>query len=171
MSRRAHADAYQPAAATAGGVHGLYSIGEAAAELGLKPHVLRFWETKFSQLDPIKGSDGRELYSQADLAFLRVVQRLLHEDGLTIRGAVRQLARAGRAPLEVADDDAEPQDDFAEAAHSVRDLQAAVREAAERGDFGSPAVRENSEAREKLEALLNDLCNLKTRLDLVRNAA
>jgi hypothetical protein len=54
---------------------------------------------------------------------------------------------------------------------SVRDLQNAVRDAVERGDFRGAEIRENITARQRLESLLNDLSNLKSRLDKVRTAA
>ena len=59
----------------------------------------------------------------------------------------------------------------AETGASVRDLQEAVRDAVERGDFREPELRENNVARERLESLLSDLTNLKSRLDAVRTAA
>ncbi len=58
-----------------------------------------------------------------------------------------------------------------EAGASVRDLQDAVRDAVERGDFRGAEVKEPSAARERLESLLSDLTNLKSRLDAVRTAA
>ncbi|MEP7211039.1 MAG: MerR family transcriptional regulator, partial [Alphaproteobacteria bacterium] len=67
------------------------TIGEAASELGLKTHVLRFWETKFGDLKPMKRADGRRYYRPEDMELLRTLQRLLHVQGLTIRGAVKVL--------------------------------------------------------------------------------
>ena len=67
------------------------TIGEAAAELGLKTHVLRFWETKFDNLRPMKRPDGRRFYRPDDMELLRKLQNLLHVQGLTIRGAVKAL--------------------------------------------------------------------------------
>src|ERR1700754_100950 len=67
------------------------TIGEAAAELGLKTHVLRFWETKFDNLRPMKRPDGRRFYRPDDMELLRRLQNLLHVQGLTIRGALKAL--------------------------------------------------------------------------------
>lgn len=69
----------------------LLRIGEAARLLGLEPYVLRYWETEFTQLAPPRTSKGQRLYSEADLEMLKIIQKLLHEEGLTIEGARRRL--------------------------------------------------------------------------------
>jgi DNA-binding transcriptional MerR regulator len=68
------------------------SISEAADELGVPQHVLRFWETKFSFIRPMKRAGGRRFYRPYDIAILRQVQRLLHSEGYTIKG-VQKLHR------------------------------------------------------------------------------
>jgi len=151
------------------------TIGEAASELGLKTHVLRFWETKFDNLRPMKRSDGRRYYRPEDMELLRRLQNLLHVQGLTIRGAVKALnGDDGEQPGAAAVIDetrADTMDVDNEAGASVRDLQDAVREAVERGDFRAADVSGASPARERLETLLADLTDLKSRLDAVRKAA
>jgi DNA-binding transcriptional MerR regulator len=147
------------------------SIGEAASELGLKTHVLRFWETKFDNLRPMKRPDGRRYYRPEDMEMLRRLQNLLHVRGLTIRGAIKALDETPGA-AEVSGSGAEGMSLPAEeTGASVRELQNAVRDAVERGDFREPAALENDVARLRLESLLNDLSNLKSRLDAVRTAA
>jgi DNA-binding transcriptional MerR regulator len=163
------------------------TIGEAAEELGLKTHVLRFWETKFEALKPMKRGDGRRYYRPEDMALLRTLQQLLHVQGLTIRGALKALgeANAGEAiageGVESGEADGAPAGDMAagadaaflhpEAGPSVRDLQDAVREAVERGDFRNEDALGDAAARRSLETLLADLVDLKSRLDRVRTAA
>lgn len=79
------------------------TISEAADELHVPQHVLRFWETKFSFIKPMKRAGGRRFYRPADIAVLRGVRRLLHEEGYTIKGVqklhreqgVRRLVAAG----------------------------------------------------------------------------
>ena len=66
------------------------TIGEVADELDLPAHVLRFWETKFPQLKPVKRSGGRRYYRPEDIRLLCRIRRWLYEDGYTIRG-VQQL--------------------------------------------------------------------------------
>lgn len=68
------------------------TISEASEELDVPQHVLRFWETKFTFIKPMKRAGGRRLYRPADIAVLKGVKRLLHDEGLTIRG-VQKLAR------------------------------------------------------------------------------
>ena len=70
------------------------TISEAAAEIGVPQHVLRFWETRFAFLRPLKRAGGRRYYRLVDMNLLRQIKALLHDDGMTIRGA--QLALAGK---------------------------------------------------------------------------
>jgi len=65
------------------------TISEAADELGVPQHVLRFWETKFSFIRPMKRAGGRRFYRPQDLTVLKGVRALLHEDGYTIKGVQR----------------------------------------------------------------------------------
>ena len=150
------------------------TIGEAASELGLKTHVLRFWETRFDNLRPMKRADGRRYYRPDDMELLRKLQNLLHVQGLTIRGAVKALngddgEQPGAAAV-IEETGAEAMTVEAETGASVRDLQDAVRDAVERGDFRAPELA-TSPARMRLETLLADLTDLKSRLDAVRTAA
>ena len=65
------------------------TISEAADEVGAPQHVLRFWETKFTFVAPLKRAGGRRFYRPQDIVLLKAVKRLLHEDGLTIKGVQR----------------------------------------------------------------------------------
>ena len=65
------------------------TISEAADEVGAPQHVLRFWETKFPFITPLKRAGGRRFYRPQDVVLLKAVKRLLHEDGLTIKGVQR----------------------------------------------------------------------------------
>lgn len=78
------------------------TISEIAEELDLPQHVLRFWETKFSQIRPTKRSSGRRFYRPDDIALIRTIRDLLYRDGYTIRG-VQQLLREHGAKAIVAD--------------------------------------------------------------------
>jgi len=69
-----------------------YKIGEAAALLNLKTYVLRFWETEFPGIAPMRTEKGQRLYTEEHLALLERIRYLLHERGLTIGGARRALA-------------------------------------------------------------------------------
>lgn len=65
------------------------TISEAAEEVGAPQHVLRFWETKFPFVTPLKRAGGRRFYRPQDVVVLKAVKRLLHEEGLTIKGVQR----------------------------------------------------------------------------------
>ncbi|MFN4297361.1 MAG: MerR family transcriptional regulator [Brevundimonas sp.] len=71
------------------GPNAFRTISEAAEEVGVPQHVLRFWETKFAFVAPLKRAGGRRFYRPDDIAVLRGVRRLLHEQGLTIKGVQR----------------------------------------------------------------------------------
>ena len=70
------------------------TISEVAGELDVPPHVLRFWETKFSQVKPLKRGGGRRYYRPEDVALLRRIRELLYSEGYTIKG-VQRLLRDG----------------------------------------------------------------------------
>lgn len=74
------------------GAEAFRSIGEVATLIGVAPHVLRYWETQFSALKPMKRPDGRRYYRPADVEMAAGICALLRDDGLTIRGAIRQIA-------------------------------------------------------------------------------
>ena len=65
------------------------TISEAADEVGAPQHVLRFWETKFNFVTPLKRAGGRRFYRPQDVVVLKAVRRLLHDEGLTIKGVQR----------------------------------------------------------------------------------
>ena len=71
------------------GADAFRTISETADEVGVPQHVLRFWETKFVFVTPVKRAGGRRFYRPQDIAVLKAVKRLLHDDGLTIRGVQR----------------------------------------------------------------------------------
>jgi DNA-binding transcriptional MerR regulator len=71
------------------------TIGEVAEELDLPQHVLRFWETKFSQIRPVKRAGGRRYYRPDDVQLLGAIRILLYSEGYTIRGVQRILKEQG----------------------------------------------------------------------------
>ena len=75
------------------------TISEVAGELDLAQHVLRFWESKFPQLKPMKRGGGRRYYRPEDLDLLRGIQQLLYGAGYTIKGVQRLLRERGARSL------------------------------------------------------------------------
>ena len=138
------------------------TISEAADELGVPQHVLRFWETKFSFIRPMKRAGGRRFYRRQDLEVLRGVRALLHEEGYTIKGVQRLHREQGVRRLMLASGgelDAE----------SLAALEAA--DADPQPEAEAPAAGLGAEARLRLEAVLEDLALVKARLDALVGAA
>lgn len=76
------------------------TISEVADDLDIPQHVLRFWETRFSQIKPMKRSGGRRYYRPDDVDLLRGIRRLLYSEGYTIRGVQRILKEHGIASVQ-----------------------------------------------------------------------
>ena len=87
------------------------TIAEVADELGVATHVLRFWETKFSQIKPMKTSGGRRYYRPDDIEIVKLIKNLLYENRYTIEGAQQLIKTRG---LKALLGDAEIQKDFFE---------------------------------------------------------
>ena len=98
------------------------TIGEAAGDLGLPQHVLRFWETRFTQIKPMKGGGGRRYYRLGDIDLLRAIKKLLYHDGYTIKGVQRLLREKGGRALLVAAHAGAPEDIKANGDAEVIDL-------------------------------------------------
>ena len=71
------------------------TISEVSKDLSLPQHVLRFWETKFSQIKPIKRGGGRRYYRPEDIELLKGIKNLLYNDGYTIRGVQKVIKESG----------------------------------------------------------------------------
>jgi DNA-binding transcriptional MerR regulator len=67
------------------------TIGELSAELGVAQHILRYWESKFSQLKPLQRAGNRRYYRPADVELARTIHRLLNQEGYTVRGVQKVL--------------------------------------------------------------------------------
>ena len=84
------------------------TISEVADDLDIPQHVLRFWETRFSQIKPMKRSGGRRFYRPDDVALLHGIRRLLYGEGYTIRGVQRILKEQGIKAVQRLSDAAMP---------------------------------------------------------------
>jgi DNA-binding transcriptional MerR regulator len=71
-----------------------YKIGEVCGIVGVEAHVLRYWETEFPGLAPLKSKGGQRTYRPKDIELLLSIRRLLYEEGYTIAGARRRLGRS-----------------------------------------------------------------------------
>lgn len=141
------------------------TISEAASEADLPAHVLRFWESKFSQLKPIKRNGGRRLYRPQDIQLVKGLRRLLYEEGFTIKGAQKYLRDHGVAAVaELGAGEGSVQPESPRPADASESGEAAVEATAPQGaDSLSSSERKRLEtvlgrlegARAKLEAALN----------------
>ncbi len=110
------------------------TISEVADDLDIPQHVLRFWETRFSQIKPMKRSGGRRYYRPDDVDLLRGIRRLLYGEGYTIRGVQRILKEQGVKAVQILNDASAPSFDAIEAG-ARRDFRANVEnEIAAAGD-------------------------------------
>ena len=75
------------------------TIGEVAQVLGVKQHVLRYWEEQFPMLKPLTRAGGRRYYRPSDVALIAEIDRLLHHEGFTIRGARQALGATGAGKI------------------------------------------------------------------------
>ena len=75
------------------------TIGEVAQVLGVKQHVLRYWEEQFPMLKPLTRAGGRRYYRPTDVTLIAEINRLLHHEGFTIRGARQALSGKGGRPV------------------------------------------------------------------------
>ncbi len=110
------------------------TISEVSADLEVQQHVLRFWETKFSQIRPLKRGGGRRYYRPEDVELLRRIRDLLYAEGYTIKGVQRLLRESG--PTDPAVEAGEPAGELSEPQKA--ELRAALREL--------EAIREQLEA-------------------------
>ena len=95
------------------------TISEAADELGVATHVLRFWETKFPEIEPLKKTAGRRYYRPEDMQYLTRIRDLLHQEGYTIRGVQALFKKFGKAEFLQAATAAQPAEDEGPNAHQT----------------------------------------------------
>ncbi len=131
--------------------YALKTIREVAEILDLPQHVLRFWETKFPQIQPLKRKGGRRFYRPEDVALLKIIRTLLHDRGYTIKGAMTLIAEGKTKDI---------MDGLGDRASSVR----LVAQSDEVGD--KSYLSEDSRAR--LELVKEELTDLKSVLKHAR---
>jgi len=102
-----------------------FKIGEVAQIVGVKPHVLRYWESELAALRPMKTRGAHRVYRRRDVELAMLVKRMLQDDGLTMSGAKRKLRELGRDRVS-----SEPDPQAAERVSSRADLLAIRRELA-----------------------------------------
>lgn len=130
------------------------TISEAANELDLPQHVLRFWESKFPQIRPMKRGGGRRYYRPEDMDLLRRIRGLLYEDGYTIKG-VQKILRDPHGRHTVPDD--APDEDGWDDAATGQDTDAAPKTAASAADVQGGGAADRGLDRAALREILAEL--------------
>lgn len=171
------------------------TISEVSLELDVPQHVLRFWESRFTQVRPVKRAGGRRYYRPEDVDLLRGIRALLYTDGMTIKGVqkilrdkgLRYVGEIGRGEaslhgkrlpkekiyrqLRAVDFSEEPlPEKIPESQKKLHAVSDAARAPTESPVEIAPTQALKGEARARLETLLMDLLQLKTRLATARAA-
>jgi DNA-binding transcriptional MerR regulator len=156
------------------------TISEVAVELDVPQHVLRFWESRFAQIKPVKRAGGRRYYRPEDVDLLRGIRSLLYSDGYTIKGVqkvlhdrgLRYVAEIGRESLQAVAVNAYAPAPLTPEPAAAPSPEPVAEPSALRADrivlpFERPLAEED---REKLEILLAELVQLKARFRNTRRA-
>ena len=131
----------------------LRTISEVAEDLNLPQHVLRFWETKFVQIKPIKRGGGRRYYRPEDIELLKGIKYLLYNDGYTIRGVQKVIKESGTRKILKKENDI----------NSFTDNENNNIDRHDQLNHASHSINETK--RKKLLNVLNDLVSLKNKLN------
>lgn len=115
------ANAQQEAAGKKKSRRAYKTISEVSEEIGVAPHVLRFWETKFTQVKPTKRGGGRRYYNAEDVETLQQIRNLLYDEGYTIKGVQAYLKRGGASDIVASS--ASPAGDTSMFRQTLRELQ------------------------------------------------
>tara|TARA_Y200000002_G_scaffold378482_1_gene385942 strand:+ start:3703 stop:4131 length:429 start_codon:yes stop_codon:yes gene_type:complete len=129
------------------------TISEVSKDLSLPQHVLRFWETKFVQIKPIKRGGGRRYYRPEDIKLLRGIKSLLYNDGYTIRGVQKVIKEVGTKKIFKNDIENKV----------FTDLDNTVDHTIENKNISQHSLGETK--RKKLMNVLNDLVDLRKKIN------
>lgn len=137
------------------------TISEAAEELDLPQHVLRFWETRFSQIKPLKRGGGRRYYRPEDVLLLKGIRHLLYDQGFTIKGVQRILKEeSANYVIEVGNAGS------LEAMGQTNGAALPPAEGTDATEGGAPALSRGG--RQRLDKVLRELLDCKRILDSAR---
>ena len=153
------------------------TISEVAGSLDVPQHVLRFWETKFTQVRPLKRGGGRRYYRPEDVELLRAIRTLLYDEGYTIKGVQKLLREGGiKAASQRLDVDEAPESEVARVAAAPENAGQPVAMEAEirhtpAAPVAGPTMTLDASTRSELRALLDELEGLRAALGAVLGKA
>lgn len=136
------------------------TISEVADDLGVQQHVLRFWETKFSSIKPMKRGGGRRYYRPEDVALLKKIHHLLYSDGYTIKGVQKLLKGVSKNAVLA--------EQRKEQSAQIHGVVANVKVEAVQAPANQPAPAKivlSSEQKVVLQSLLDDLVEMRDLLN------
>lgn len=138
------------------------TISEVADDLGVQQHVLRFWETKFTQVKPLKRGGGRRYYRPEDVQLLRKIHDLLYTEGYTIKGVQKLLK--GQGKQQIISNDTEKRDDTPQEPIVLRATRPAVvpAPAQEEAEAAEELKKLSDQQRDLLSSMLDDLKALRS---------
>jgi len=153
------------------------TISEVATDLDVPQHVLRFWETKFTQIKPLKRGGGRRYYRPEDVDLLRGIRTLLYHDGYTIKGVqkvfreqgVRHVSEIGRQEYEAELAEAAAAGELPEQEPPVGSVQPDLSQHVAPAPFPPTPLSEDQQI--ELELMLEELEGLKAKLENARAVA
>ena len=131
------------------------TISEVADDLGVQQHVLRFWETKFSSIKPMKRGGGRRYYRPEDVALLKKIHHLLYSDGYTIKGVQKLLKGVSKNAVLAEQRSVQPTQ-----VHGVSNTQVKSPSQQPANQPASKIVL-NDDQKSVLQSLLNDLVEMR----------
>jgi len=142
------------------------TISEVSAELDVPQHVLRFWETKFPQIRPLKRGGGRRYYRPEDVDLLRRIQSLLYKEGYTIKG-VQRLLREARGATAASAGESHPHEESGHVEGAEPHGLEHDEDIGEHDDHGEHHGGMTSAQRDDIEAVLMELIALR---DMLRSS-
>ncbi|CAO3406260.1 MerR family transcriptional regulator [Azospirillum largimobile] len=139
------------------------TISEVSTDLNVPQHVLRFWETKFPQIRPLKRGGGRRYYRPEDVELLRRIQALLYEDRYTIKG-VQRLLKEGRMsdPTPPLPEDAEESGDAAAGPEEGSAFDDGVDDSSDEGADDGPHPPLSAALRHEITMVVDELKSLRS---------
>lgn len=135
------------------------TISEVADELGVQQHVLRFWETKFSHVKPLKRGGGRRYYRPEDVDLLKAIHRLLYTEGYTIKGVQKLMRDVGKKQVVISFGGDEPEVGAFVRADALQD--APETDAVKTAVSGKEQPHLSAEQKAVLQSVLDELKELR----------
>ncbi len=141
------------------------TISEVADDLGVQQHVLRFWETKFSSIRPMKRGGGRRYYRPEDVALLKMIHHLLYSDGYTIKGVQKLLKGVSKSAVLQEQRQEQQQPQAQQPAQAFGANMPQVKAPSQQAAAPQPQIVFNEDQKIVLQSLLDELVEMREMLN------